>query len=97
MTEYTLLRIPPEARQAFCRKVLGGLLDARDEQRELSLQTLKTYYQNDMNVQKTAQELFIHRNTLNIRLNRIRELTGYAPQTFQDAFVLRMAILLGDI
>lgn len=97
MTEYTLLRIPPEARQAFYRTVLGSLLGARDEQRALSLQTLKTYYQNDMNAQKTAQELFIHRNTLNIRLNRIRELTGYAPQTFQDAFVLRMAILLGDL
>ena len=97
LTEYALLRIPPQTRQEFCACVLGGLDTCRDEQRELWLDTLRHYYRNDMNAQKTADELFLHRNTLNMRLNKIRDLTGYSPQRFQDAFVLHMALVLSGM
>lgn len=96
-SEYALFQLPPEVRTHFWHSVLGRLLGGKPEQRDLSLRTLQIYYQNDMNVQKTADELFIHRNTLNMRLNKIREYTGYAPQKFQDAFVLRMAMLLREL
>ena len=96
-SEYALFQLPAQARSDFWRSVLGRLLRGKAEQRDLSLHTLQVYYQNDMNVQKTADELFIHRNTLNMRLNKIRTYTGYAPQKFQDAFVLRMAMLLREL
>lgn len=96
-SEYALFQLPSQARTHFWQAVLGRLLSGKPEQRDLSLRTLQVYYQNDMNVQKTADELFIHRNTLNMRLNKIREYTGYAPQKFQDAFVLRMAMLLWEL
>lgn len=97
LTEYTLLHIPPQERQRFSSTVLGKLRTGKPRQRELLLQTLRTYFQNDMNAQKTAEELFIHRNTLNMRLNKIREWSGLSPQRFQDAFNLRMAIILMDL
>lgn len=97
LTEYALLRIPVQTRREFCACVLGGLATCRREQRELCLDTLRHYYRNDMNAQKTADELFLHRNTLNMRLNKIRDLTGYSPQRFQDAFVLRMALVLSGM
>ena len=96
-SEYALFQLPAQTRSDFWHSVLGRLLSGKPEQRNLSLHTLQVYYQNDMNVQKTADELFIHRNTLNMRLNKIREYTGYAPQKFQDAFVLRMAMLLREL
>lgn len=97
LTEYTLLHIPAQERQRFVNTVLGRLRTGKPRQRELLLQTLRTYFQNDMNAQKTAEELFIHRNTLNMRLNKIREWSGLSPQRFQDAFNLRMAIILMDL
>lgn len=97
LTEYTLLHIPAQERQRFTSTVLGKLCTGKPRQRELLLQTLRTYFQNDMNAQKTAEELFIHRNTLNMRLNKIREWSGLSPQRFQDAFNLRMAIILMDL
>lgn len=97
LTEYTLLHIPSQERQRFSSTVLGKLRTGKPRQRELLLQTLRTYFQNDMNAQKTAEELFIHRNTLNMRLNKIREWSGLSPQRFQDAFNLRMAIILMDL
>lgn len=97
LTEYTLLHIPAQERQRFTSTVLGKLCTGKPRQRELLLQTLRTYFQNDMNAQKTAEELFIHRNTLNMRLNKIREWSGLSPQRFQDAFHLRMAIILMDL
>lgn len=97
LTEYTLLHIPAQERQRFTSTVLGKLCTGKPRQRELLLQTLRTYFQNDMNAQKTAEELFIHRNTLNMRLNKIREWSGLSPQRFQDAFNLRVAIILMDL
>ena len=97
LTEYTLLHIPAQERQRFTSTVLGKQCTGKPRQRELLLQTLRTYFQNDMNAQKTAEELFIHRNTLNMRLNKIREWSGLSPQRFQDAFNLRMAIILMDL
>lgn len=94
ITEYTLLRIPKGDRRIFCTAVLGGLLACKEDQRELYLGTLHTYFENDMNVQKTAAMLFIHRNTLNMRLAKVKELTGYSPQQFREAFALRMAMTL---
>ena len=97
LTEYTRRQLPAQARAGFCAAVLGGLAGCRPEQRAQMLDTLQRYYDNDMNAQKTADDLFLHRNTLNMRLNKIRDLTGYAPQRFRDALVLRLALALSGI
>ena len=97
LTEHVLRQIPDQTQSIFCAAVLGGLYTSREEQRMQLLETLNCYYGNDMNAQKTADALFLHRNTLNMRLNKIRDLTGYAPQRFRDALVLRMALVLSGM
>lgn len=97
LTEITMRQIPIQVQTAFCRAVLGGLYSGRPEQRAQLLETLRCYYDNDMNAQKTANALFLHRNTLNMRLNKVRNLTGYAPQRFSDALVLRVALILSGM
>ncbi len=92
-SEYVLSQLPQKQRRYFCQGVLGKLRGSA-EQKQIWLKTLRAYYNNDMNVQQTADELYIHRNTLNLRLGKISELTGYIPQKFSDAFVLKMALTL---
>ncbi|QGQ94855.1 hypothetical protein EHS13_08190 [Paenibacillus psychroresistens] len=59
---------------------------------QTALETLRVFFDSNMNIQKAADELFIHKNTLQYRLKRIKESTGYDPQTFQDAASLQIAI-----
>jgi carbohydrate diacid regulator len=59
---------------------------------EPSVRTLKAFFACNLNIQEAAQVLFVHRNTLIYRLKRIKELTGYDPQRFEDAAALQMAI-----
>ena len=57
------------------------------EDREL-MSTLFALFENDLNVSGTARALFMHRNTLNYRLNKVRSLTGLDPCSFGDAVEL---------
>ncbi|SFL94262.1 carbohydrate diacid regulator [Paenibacillus sp. 1_12] len=63
---------------------------------EQSVRTLQVFFDCNLNIQEAAQALFVHRNTLIYRLKRIKELTGYDPQSFQDATALQMAIWIYD-
>lgn len=58
------------------------------------IETLETFFSNDLNITKAAKDLFIHRNTLVYRLQRIKGLTGYNPTIFQDAFSLMIAVIM---
>jgi carbohydrate diacid regulator len=53
-------------------------------------QTLDVFFSHDLNVKATAEALYIHRNTLLYRLNKIHELTGYNPRRFYDSLQLKL-------
>ena len=57
-------------------------------------ETIRTFFQNDLSSSATARALFIHRNTLNYRLERIRQETGLDIRRFQDAVILMMLMKL---
>jgi carbohydrate diacid regulator len=54
--------------------------------------TLQAFFEHNQNIQQTADELFIHRNTLIYRLTKIQEETGYDPKNFKDALTLQLAL-----
>ena len=56
------------------------------------LDTVHTFFQNDMNLSTTARQLFIHRNTLIYRMEKVRKATGLDLKKFDDAVVFRMMI-----
>lgn len=60
---------------------------------ELS-ETLEMYLTHGLSAAETARALYIHRNTLIYRLDRITELTGYNPRNFEDAVHLYLALWL---
>lgn len=57
--------------------------------------TLQTYFESNLQLNICADKLGIHRHTLTYRLNKVYKLTGYNPQHFEDAFVLKLALTLG--
>jgi carbohydrate diacid regulator len=75
----------PDIKNKFAERVFALLS-------QTALETLKVFFDSNMNIQKAADELFIHKNTLLYRLKRIKESTGYDPQTFRDASSLQMAV-----
>lgn len=57
------------------------------------IQTLESFFANNMGLTQTADQLGIHRNTLVYRLDRIAETLGLDPRSFDDAVQIKLAIL----
>ena len=54
------------------------------------LETVRVFFRNDLNLTAASRELFIHRNTLNYRLDKIRKDTGLDLRSFGDAVVFQI-------
>ena len=57
--------------------------------------TLRAYVESGGHVEKCARELYVHPNTVRYRLKRVGQITKFDPLTARDAFVLRIALVLG--
>ncbi|MCP9625050.1 PucR family transcriptional regulator [Nocardia otitidiscaviarum] len=84
--EYQLTRPGPG------REYLGSLLDRLDEHPEL-LETLQRHIANNLNRQRTARVLHVHTNTVDYRLKRIAQLTGFDPTQASGLWYLRSALV----
>ncbi|MEV6767887.1 helix-turn-helix domain-containing protein [Nocardia sp. NPDC051030] len=84
--EYQLTRPGPG------RDHLGSLLDPLDEHPELQ-ETLQTHISNNLNRQRTARLLHVHTNTVDYRLKRIGQLTGFDPTEASGLWYLRSALV----
>ena len=95
--QYLISKIPKNDAKTYYISILEPLFTYKSGHPDLLIKTLRTYLKNERNVQNTSAELFIHRNTLNMRLSRIAELTGYTPYNFSDACILKTALELYTI
>jgi len=59
------------------------------------LHTIDMFFAKDLNLSDTARQLYIHRNTLVYRLDKIQRQTGLDLRRFEDAITFRMLLLLG--
>ncbi|KMO87702.1 hypothetical protein AB840_00780 [Megasphaera cerevisiae DSM 20462] len=82
--ELLLQSLDHQVRRQYKERVCAAI---DDEELEL----LRAYYRHEMSIQETAEELLIHKNTLQYRLKRIQEKTGLDPRKFSDAVVLYIA------
>ena len=57
-------------------------------------ETVKMFFDCNLSVNRAANKLFVHRNTLTYRLDRVKSLTGLDPRNFYDAMYLYLAIML---
>ncbi len=93
---YTLLSHVDDSRilDTYVEEKIGKLLQA-DELNDGNLsETLENYLNCSCNAKKTAEEMFLHRNTLNYRLKKIREILGCNLENLDICLELKMAFLI---
>jgi carbohydrate diacid regulator len=83
--EMIVLQSNPLTNQRFIERVLEGMSES-------AVQTLQVFFNCNMNIQAAANALSLHKNTVIYRLKKVKELTSYDPQIFQDALALQTAI-----
>ncbi len=88
-TELLFSEASVHARDTFLQKTVRKI-EADD------LELLRTYYDNEMSLKETAACLYIHKNTVQYRLDRIRKACGLDPRRIQDAAVLITALRLAE-
>lgn len=86
-----LLRESPDLVD-FYQETLGQLAEYDHKNRSNLIQTLETYFACHGNVERTAESLFLHRNTLAYRLRRIQQLTGLDLKNMEDVFRFQFAL-----
>ena len=59
-----------------------------------TLLTINKFFENNLNVSETARKLFVHRNTLVYRLEKIKKLTGLDLREFDDAITFKVALMV---
>ena len=63
---------------------------------EETLETIRVFFRNDVNLSTTSRQLFIHRNTLIYRIEKIKRATGLDLRKFEDAAVFRILMSIPD-
>ena len=58
--------------------------------------TIKAFFENDLNISQTSKKCFMHRNTLIYRLNKIENITGLNIKKFEEALILKLIILYSN-
>jgi carbohydrate diacid regulator len=84
--------ISPETCNDFIRYVYKD--NANKKLKPIFLETLQAFFDNNMNITDTAKKIYVHRNTLLYRLEKIKQYTGLDPKKFGDALQLYIALQL---
>lgn len=61
---------------------------------EETLNTLNKFFENNLNVSETSRQLFVHRNTLVYRLEKVQKATGLDLRSFDDALTFKIALMV---
>ena len=87
-----IYQLPTTLCEIFLREVFKkNSLDSLDQE---TLFTINKFFENSLNVSETSRKLFVHRNTLVYRLEKIRKLTGLDLRQFDDAIVFKVALMV---
>jgi len=87
-----LAAVPDEVRRMFASRVLGGLLEYDDAHHAGLLETLRTFLAQSGSWTRTAEEMFLHINTVRYRITRVEELTGRDLSRLEDRVDLLLAL-----
>jgi len=89
-----MIHISQKKREAFVNEIFKNC-DAYH--RKEIMQCLKCYINNNGSISKISEELYIHKNTLQYRLAKIKTLTGYDPRILKEAVPLAIALYLDEL
>ena len=87
-----IYQLPTTLCEMFLQEVFkDGSLDNLDRE---TLLTIQCFFENNLNVSETSRKLFVHRNTLVYRLEKIRKLTGLDLREFDHAITFKVALMV---
>ena len=87
-----IYQLPTTMCEMFLQEVFKkGSLDSLDRE---TLMTIQSFFENNLNVSETSRKLFVHRNTLVYRLEKIRKLTGLDLREFEHAITFKVALMV---
>ena len=87
-----IYQLPTTLCEIFLDEVFKrGSLDSLDRE---TLMTVQSFFENNLNVSETSRKLFVHRNTLVYRLEKIRKLTGLDLREFEHAVTFKVALMV---
>lgn len=85
-------QLPKSLCEMFLQEVFGGNVMEHFEEEELA--TVYTFFDNNLNISETARQLYVHRNTLVYRLEKIQKKTGLDVRKFDDALMFKIAMMV---
>ena len=89
-----IYQLPMPLCEMFMKEVFGGKLpESLDEE---TLNTINKFFENNLNISETSRQLFLHRNTLVYRLEKIQKSTGLDIRVFDDALTFKIALMVSS-
>ena len=87
-----IYQLPIPLCKMFIKEIFGG--KSPDDFDEETLVTINKFFENSLNVSETSRQLFIHRNTLVYRLDKLQKSTGLDLRVFEDAITFKIALMV---
>ena len=87
-----IYQLPIPLCKMFIKEIFEG--KSPDEFDEETLTTINKFFENSLNVSETSRQLYIHRNTLVYRLDKLQKSTGLDLRVFEDAITFKIALLV---
>ena len=80
----------------LCKMFIKEIFDGKspDEFDDETLTTINKFFENSLNVSETSRQLYIHRNTLVYRLDKLEKSTGLDLRVFEDAITFKIALMV---
>lgn len=87
-----IYQLPIPLCKMFIKEIFGGR--SPDDFDEETLVTINKFFENNLNVSETSRQLYIHRNTLVYRLDKLQKSTGLDLRIFEDAITFKIALMV---
>ena len=87
-------QLPVSLCEMFLNEVFAGKAVSQFDEETLS--TVHKFFENNLNISETARQLFLHRNTLVYRLEKIQKKTGLVVRVFDDALTFKIALMVSN-
>lgn len=87
-----IYQLPVNLCKMFVHEIFGDRIP--EELDEETLSNLEKFFDNNLNVSETSRQLFLHRNTLVYRIEKLQKATGLDVRNFDDAMTLKIALMV---
>ena len=87
-----IYQLPVNLCRIFIEEIFGD--DVPEDLDDEALNTINKFFENNLNVSETSRQLFVHRNTLVYRIEKIQKSTGLDLRNFDDALTFKIALMV---